>query len=159
MWLVTFNRIVRKKIIPLWPKEPNSLINSLFLTYFSFFHSPSIIYPPQCRTGGRRVIGISGSLIWSRTLVELNLTPVVNFGEVRMVQLNQIHSPHLHVGPLGSFRIFSGKREWGAEGYGKLPHLFFRSKTAVFILYYLKNYAMVFLYLFYLQPRLVSAKQ
>ena len=32
----------------------------------------------------RRVIGISGSLIWSKTLMELiYLTPVVNLGEVR----------------------------------------------------------------------------
>ena len=29
------------------------------------------------------MIGIPGSLIWSKTLMELYLTPVVNFGEVR----------------------------------------------------------------------------
>ena len=33
------------------------------------------------------MIGISGSLIWSKSLMELILTPVVNFGEVRRVQL------------------------------------------------------------------------
>ena len=54
---------------------------------------------------GRRVIGISGSLIWSETLTELIFPPVVNFGEVRRAQL--AHCPHLHVGePLGSFQIF-----------------------------------------------------
>ena len=32
------------------------------------------------------MIGISGSLIWSTTLMEL-ITPVVNFGEVRRTQI------------------------------------------------------------------------
>ena len=36
---------------------------------------------------GRRVIGISGYLIWSKTLMELISNPVVNFGEVRRAQL------------------------------------------------------------------------
>ena len=33
------------------------------------------------------MIGISGSLIWSKTLMELLFNPVVNFGEVRRAQL------------------------------------------------------------------------
>ena len=37
--------------------------------------------------GGRRVTGISGSLIWSKILMERYLTPVVNFGEVQRAQL------------------------------------------------------------------------
>ena len=36
---------------------------------------------------GRRVIGISGSLVRSKTLMELIFTLVVNFGEVRRAQL------------------------------------------------------------------------
>ena len=37
--------------------------------------------------GRLRVIGISGSLIWSKTLMELIFNPVVNFGEVQKAQL------------------------------------------------------------------------
>ena len=37
------------------------------------------------------MIGISGSPIWSKTLMELIFDPVVNFGIV-----SQIHSPHVH---------------------------------------------------------------
>ena len=48
---------------------------------------------------GRRVIGISGSLIWSKILMELIFNPVVNFGEVRRAQLN-----NLLVGAPGIFR-------------------------------------------------------
>ena len=52
--------------------------------------------------------------------------------------VSQIHSPHFHV---GATQIFSDllrsvqtlKREWGAEGNRKLPHLFMPSKTATLI--------------------------
>ena len=79
--------------------------------------------------------GTSGSLIWSITLMELILTPVVNFGEIRRAQVSQMHSPHLHVGAPGIFSdllrsVQMLKREWGAESNGKLPHLFIPSKTA-----------------------------
>ena len=84
---------------------------------------------------GRRFIGISGSLIWSKTLMELMFNPC---GELRWSPegpVSQIHSPHLLV---GASEIFSDllrsvqmlKREWGAESNGKLPHLFMPSKTA-----------------------------
>ena len=36
---------------------------------------------------GRRVIGISGSLIWSKTLMELIFNLVVNIDEVRRTKL------------------------------------------------------------------------
>ena len=52
---------------------------------------------------GRRVIGISGSLIWSKTLVELIFNPCGDFGEVRLLR---------------SLEML--KREWGAESNGKL---------------------------------------
>ena len=50
-----------------------------------------------------------------------------------MGPVNQIHSPHLHVGPWDIFRFFKicsdAKEKWGAESNGTLPHLFIPSKT------------------------------
>ena len=57
-------------------------------------------------TRGRRVIGISGSLIWSQTLMELIFNPCCEFREVRRAQLAKsilLTSPLV---PLGSFQIF-----------------------------------------------------
>ena len=53
--------------------------------------------------GGRRVIGISESLIWSETQMELILTPVVNFGEVRGAQLAKSTFLISTLVPLGYF--------------------------------------------------------
>ena len=53
-----------------------------------------------------RVIGISGSLIWSKTLMELILTPVVNFGDVLKAQLAKSTLLSSTLVPLGSFQIF-----------------------------------------------------
>ena len=83
---------------------------------------------------GRTVIGISGSLIWSKTLMELIFNPC---GEFRG-PFSQIHSPHLLVGAPGIFSDLLGfvqmlKKEWGAESNGKLPHLFIPSKTATYV--------------------------
>ena len=56
---------------------------------------------------GRRMIGISGSLIWSKTLIELILlTPVVNFDEVQRAQLAKSTLLTSSLVPLGSFQIF-----------------------------------------------------
>ena len=79
-----------------------------------------------------RAIGISGSLTWPKTLMELIFNP---YGEFRLSPegpVSQIHSPHLHVVPLGSFKVFSDakEREWDVESNGKLPRLFIPSKTA-----------------------------
>ena len=71
---------------------------------------------------GRRLIGISGSLIWSKTLMELIFNSCGEFRWRPEGPVRQIHSPHLHAGAL---RIFSDvlrsfqmlKREWGAESY------------------------------------------
>ena len=70
--------------------------------------------------------GISGSLIWSKTLMELIFKPCGEFRWSPEGPVSQIHSTHLHVGAPG---IFSGllrsfQREWIAECNGKLPHLF-----------------------------------
>ena len=52
---------------------------------------------------GRRVIGISSSLIWSKTLMKLIFNPCGEFRWSTEGPVNQIHSPHLHVGAPGIF--------------------------------------------------------
>ena len=86
----------------------------------------------------RRVIGISGSLAWSKTLMELIFNPCGEFGWSPDGPFSQIHFPHLHVGAPGilsdllmSVQIL--EREWGAESNRKLPHLFIPSKTATLV--------------------------
>ena len=84
---------------------------------------------------GRRVIGISGSLIWSKTLMELIFYPCGQFRLSPESPVCQIHSPHILVGAPGTFSdllksVQILKREWGAESNGELLHLFIRSKTA-----------------------------
>ena len=86
---------------------------------------------------GRRVIGISGSLIWSKTLMELILNPYGEFRWNPEGPVGQIHSPHLHVGAPGIFSDLLRSvemLEWGAESNGKLPHLFIPSETATWFL-------------------------
>ena len=51
----------------------------------------------------RRVIGISGSLIWSKTLMELIFNPCGEFWLSPEGPVSQIHSPHLLVGAPGIF--------------------------------------------------------
>ena len=79
--------------------------------------------------GGRRVIGISGSLIWSKTLMKLIFNPYGEFRWSPEGPVSQMHSPHLLVGAPGIFSdllrfVEMIKREWGAESNEKLPHLF-----------------------------------
>ena len=66
-------------------------------------------FDPLC--GGRRVIGISGSLIWSKPRWNWFLTPVMNFGEVRRVQLAKYTHPTSKLVPLGSFMVCSDAKE------------------------------------------------
>ena len=82
--------------------------------------------------------GISGSLIWSKTLMELIFNLVVNFGEVRMAQLakstlltSTFVPPEIFLELLRSLQML--KREWGAESNRKLPHLFIPGKTAALV--------------------------
>ena len=79
---------------------------------------------------GRRVIGISGSLIWSKTLMELIFNPCGKFRWSPEGPINQIHSPHLHVWcPWDLLRSFEMQnRERDAESNGTIP-----SKTAILI--------------------------
>ena len=51
----------------------------------------------------RRVIGISGSLMWSKTLMELIFNPYGEFQCSPEGPVRQMHSPHLHVGAPGIF--------------------------------------------------------
>ena len=77
---------------------------------------------------GWRLIGISGSLIWSKTLMELMFNSCGEFRWIPEGPVSQIHSPHLLVGVPGIFSdllrsVQMLKREWGAESNGKLPHV------------------------------------
>ena len=77
---------------------------------------------------GRRLIGISGSLIWSKTLMELMFNRCGKFRWSLEGPVSQIHSPHLFVGAPGIFSdllrsVQMLKGEWGAKCNGKLPHL------------------------------------
>ena len=85
------------------------------------------------------MIGISGSLIWSKTLMELIFNPCGEYRWRPEGPVSQIHSPHLHAGAPGIFSdllrsVQMLKREWGAESNGKLLHLFIPSKTATLVL-------------------------
>ena len=88
--------------------------------------------------GGAKDTGISGSPIWSKTLMELIFNPCGEFRWSPEGPVSKILSPHLDVGAPG---IFSGllnslqmlKRESYAESDGKLPHLFISSKTATLV--------------------------
>ena len=87
---------------------------------------------------GRRVIGISGYLISSKTLMELIFNPGGEFRWSLEGPVSQIHSPHLLVGAPGIFSDLLSfvqmlKRVWGAKSNGKLPHLFITSKTAILV--------------------------
>ena len=69
----------------------------------------------------RRGIGISGSLIWSKTLMELIFNPVVNFGEVRRDIFR-------------SFTVFSDAVvRVGCGEQRKATALFIPSKTAILV--------------------------
>ena len=82
--------------------------------------------------------GISESLIWSKTLMELIFNPCGEFRRSPESPVSQIQSPHLHAGTPGIFSdllrsVQMLKREWNAESNGNLPHLLIPSKTAAWI--------------------------
>ena len=84
------------------------------------------------------MIGISGSLIWSKTLMEPIFNPCGIFLWSPEDPVSQIHSPHHRVGTSGIFSdllrsVQMLTREWGAESNGKLPHLSIPSKTAAWV--------------------------
>ena len=84
------------------------------------------------------MIGIPGSLIWSKTLMELIFNSCGEFRWSPEGPVSQIHSPHLSAGVPGIFTdllksVQMLKREWGTESNGKLPHLFIPSITATLV--------------------------
>ena len=58
----------------------------------------------------RRFIGISGSLIWSKTLMELIFNPCGEFRLSSEGPVSQIHSPHHH-DIFRSFKVYSDAKE------------------------------------------------
>ena len=83
------------------------------------------------------LFGISGSLIWSKTLMELIFNLCGEYRWSPESPVSQIHSLHLHVGAPDLLRSLRSvqmlKREWDAESNGKLLHLFIPSKTALLV--------------------------
>ena len=89
-------------------------------------------------SGRRWVIGISGSLIRSKTLMKLIFNPCGEFRWSSEGPVNQIHFPQPpRWGPWDLFRSLRSvqmlKREWGTESNRKLPHVFIPSKTAILV--------------------------
>ena len=87
---------------------------------------------------GAKGIGISGSLIWLKTLMELIFNTCGEFRWSPDGPVNQIHSPHLDDGAPGIFSdllrfVQLLKREWGAESDGKLPQLFIPRKRPTWV--------------------------
>ena len=119
------------------------------------FYSIFLISTPYIYIGAKHD-GISGSLIWSKTMMERMFNPSSEFRWSPEGPVSQIHSPHLLVGASGivsdllrSLQML--KREWGAESNGKLPHLFIPSKTATLV----PEFAVEDLPSAELQPRLI----
>ena len=99
-----------------WIKNP-SVKSQPKISWITF--KISTLYYKQI---GRRVIDISGSLIWLKTRMKLifNLCGVFWWSAEDPVSL--IHSPHLHVGAPAIFldllrSVQMLKRNWGAESY------------------------------------------
>ena len=74
-----------------WPQA--NILNIIYIYIYIYIH------------WGRRVIGIFGSLIWSKTLMELKFNPCGEFRWNSEGPISQIHSLHLHIDVPG---IFSG---------------------------------------------------
>ena len=108
-----------------WIRKPYVANVKIVLMNFKFSQALTVILLQQKFYHhkiimGQRVIGISGSLIWSKTQMELIFNP---YGEFRCSpegSVSQMHSPHLLVGATGIFSdllrsVQMLKREWGME--------------------------------------------
>ena len=90
---------------------------------------------------GRRVIGICGSLIWSKTLMELIFNPLWWISVKPEGPVSQIHSPHLLVGAPGIFsdllrsvQMLERERESGVQkATGSYLTYSIPSKTAALV--------------------------
>ena len=110
-----------------------------WVTNFDNLQTCFIVFVAVLLNRGRRMIEISGSLIWSKTLVELIFNPCGEFRWSPEGPVSQIHSPHLRVGAPGFFSDLLGvcsdaKERVGCGNQGKLPHLFIPGKTAALVL-------------------------
>ena len=76
-----------------------------YLCKLWLWFNTGIFYSLELVGATRRVIGISGSLIWSKTIMELIFNPCGEFRWNLEGPVSQIHSSHLHVGHLGFFPI------------------------------------------------------
>ena len=83
--------------------------------------------------------GISGSLIWSKTLMKLIINPCGEFRRSPEGPVGQIHSPHLHDGVPGTFsdllrfvRMLKRERE-GCGNQRKATAPIYPSKTATVV--------------------------
>ena len=123
------------KFAPRFPTSNCSLEHPLSCLIFARSYW-IILYISYSIYWRRRVIGISGSLIWLKTLMELICNPC---GEFRWSPENSAKSILLTstLGLLGSIQIFkvclNAKQRGGAESNVKLPHLFISSKTATLV--------------------------
>ena len=77
------------------------------------------------------MIEISGSLIWSKTPMELIFNPVMNFGEVWRSQLAKSTLLASMWDLLRSVQML--KRVWGTESNRKPLHLFIPGKTEALV--------------------------
>ena len=117
-------RMLQQDMSAIWVGE-KKLPNLVHKSFQLNFHSLST----------ERVIGISGSLIWSKTLMELIFNPCDEFRWSPESPVSQTLSPYLHIGVPGTFSDFLRsvqmlKREWDGESNGKLLHLSIPSTTA-----------------------------
>ena len=76
-WLIFYLAMV-------WPSDVTDIIRNHIITILFYI------------TGGRRVNGISGSLIWSKTLMELVFNTCGEFRWSPDDPVSQIHFPYLH---------------------------------------------------------------
>ena len=88
---------------------------------------------------GRRVFGISGSLIWSKTLKELIFNFYDEFWWCPEGPVSQIHSLHIHVGAPWIFSELSKslqmlKREWVRKAAGSYRTYSIPGKAAAWYL-------------------------
>ena len=86
------------------------------------------LHPKSLKPTPFQLIGTSGPLIWSKTLVELIFNSCGEFRRSPKDPVNQIYSPHVYVGASETFSdhlrpVQMLKREWGAESNGELPRL------------------------------------
>ena len=104
----------------------------------SFLTKPVKISVPFYKYGGRRVIVISESLIWSKTLMELIFNPCCDFRWSPEGPVSQIHPPHLHVAVPGIFWNISRsvqmlKTEWMQKATGSYCTYSIPIKSAVLV--------------------------